>query len=72
MDTCEISAAHENSIRQLITEFGDSSETLVRATYEKQRERLEKEARVHLFAPILACRAAREVLRRTGTFSESL
>lgn len=64
MNGSENSAAHENSIRQLIGLFGENNETMVRTTYEKQRKRLEKEANVHVFVPILACRATVEVLKK--------
>ena len=67
MKTQEISAAHENSIRLLLEEFGDISEITVRTTYENQRERLEKEARIYLFIPILACKVTREVLQEVGS-----
>lgn len=67
MNVSENSALHENSVRQLIVLFGENNETMVRTTYDKQRKRLEKEASVHLFVPILACRATVEVLKKKKT-----
>jgi hypothetical protein len=64
MDASKITDAHDNSIRQLIGEFGQKNETIVRATYDEQRKRLEKEAIVNIFVPILACRATLEVLQQ--------
>ena len=64
LNTSEISAAHENSIKQLIGEFGKHCEEVVRATYESQRERFESRATVYIYVPILAWRATRDVLQK--------
>lgn len=67
MNTSEISAAHENSIKQLIGEFGRNYEEIVRETYNSQREAFEKHATVHHYVPILCWRATRDVLQKEGS-----
>ncbi len=59
----DVNSAHEHSIEKLIKEFGMECETLVRATYREQKLKLETNARVLLYVPMLACNAARETLR---------
>ena len=63
MNTSEINAAHENSIKQLIGEFGKHCEEVVRLIYESQREKFESRATVYIYVPILAWRATRDVLQ---------
>lgn len=63
MNTSEISAAHENSIRQLIGEFGKNCEETVRALYESHKKEIEKQATVFNYVPILVWRATRDVLQ---------
>ena len=69
VNTSEISAAHENSIKQLIGEFGKNYEETVRETYNSQREAFEKQATVHHYVPILCWRATRDVLQKEGPFT---
>ena len=71
MNTSEISAAHENSIKQLIGEFGKNYEEIVRATYNSQREAFEKQATVHYYVPILCWRATRDVLQKEGSLADT-
>ncbi len=63
VNTSEISAAHENSIRQLIGEFGKNCEETVRALYESHKKEIEKQATVFNYVPILVWRATRDVLQ---------
>jgi hypothetical protein len=62
----ELNAAHENSILQLVEEFGKNHSRIICTTYNEQRKKLEKEASVLLFVPILACNATRELLQRNN------
>jgi hypothetical protein len=60
----EIGAAHEHSIRQLLEEFGEHNANLIEATYYEQKKKLEQEATVLVFVPLLACNAARKALQK--------
>ena len=64
VNTSEISAAHENSIRQLIGEFGKNCEETVRELYNGHKEQIEKRATVSNYIPILAWRATRNTLQK--------
>jgi hypothetical protein len=67
MKTNDVDSAHENSIDRLIQEFGPDNKMSIRTVYREERLKLEKDARVTSFIPILACKAAREAIKQKGT-----
>lgn len=63
----DLDSAHENSLDRLVQEFGPDKEMSIRAVYREERLKLEKDAKVTSFIPILACKATREAIKQKGT-----
>jgi hypothetical protein len=61
-----VESSHENSLEKLSQEFGPDNEMSIRAVYREERLKLEKDARVTSFIPILACKATREAIKQKG------
>ena len=66
MNENDVDSAHENSLDSLLQEFGPDNETFIRAVYQGERAKLEKDASVTSFIPILACNATREAIQKMG------
>jgi hypothetical protein len=62
----DVESSHENSLEKLFQEFGLDNERSIRTVYQEERKRLEKDARVTSFIPILACNATREAINKRG------
>jgi len=60
----DVNSTHQHTIERLIREFGTECETVVRNTYREQKLRLERNASILLYVPILASNAAREMLKQ--------
>ena len=59
-------SAHANSLNTLLEEFGPSNEASIRKLYNEERHKLENNAHVTSFIPMLACNAAREAIKKMG------
>lgn len=58
-----VGSKHEEGVKKLIEEFGSERETEIRTTYREQMEKLERDATVFLYIPILALNAVRRILQ---------
>jgi hypothetical protein len=61
MDDTE--SAHGSHLAKLCQEYGPDNELLIREVYREERNRLEKDASVTSFIPILACKATRKAIK---------
>jgi hypothetical protein len=64
MKTDDIESAHANSLITLIEEFGPGDEMSIRKLYQAERLKLENNAHVTSFIPILAYNATRVVMNK--------